>query len=161
MPVYEEILNITSSDGVDIVVVNPNKDDPSVIPAGLSSDIMRKSMETKNLLPLLGDLYVGTGTVDNVSNTVVTGCLHASRIANTVLCADGTSNVIGYHILTPEYFYSGDDSMVFDIVASGVATDEINRYDSDTPVPTADYALYASSDTSKGSIEYRLRKYGY
>lgn len=157
---YDDILNITDSNGVDIVVFNPNKDDPSVIPSGLNSDIMRKSMETKNLLPLLGDLYIGTGTVDNVSGTVITGCLHASRIANTVLCADGTTNVIGYHILTPDYFYSGDYSMVFNIVVSEVVTDNNNRYDT-SEVPTADYALYASTDTSKGGIHYRLSKYGY
>lgn len=152
MPGYDEILNITDSNGVDIVVFNPDKDDTSVIPSGLNSDIMRKSMETKNLLPLLGDLYIGTGTVDSVSGTAITGCLHASQIANTVLCVDGSTD-IGYRILTPDYFYTGDYSMVFDMVVSEVATT--------SDASTADHALYASTDTLKGSIHSRLSKYGY
>lgn len=81
-----------------------------IIP-NLRGDIMRSSMENKNILSRKGSLYVGTGT--SISKTVVTtdGSFETVQIPKTtnldpgsvhqVLCNLDTSGNLGYRFISP------------------------------------------------------------
>ncbi len=118
------------------------------IKSGLRADIMRKSMENKNLLNTKGSLYVGTGEKETISlgnnETVDIYKTKAFPLGspNTVLTTSRFGE-LSYEKIIPDML--DNTSGNYNIVAA-------NAIDADN----ATEAQYASSDRSKGTIDTRL-----
>ncbi len=143
MPNYVEIFNVTDSSNSDLVfdfpVVNT-----SVIPAGLSSDIMRMRIENKNLLSQKGSIYIGTGVYDE-SNSYLTDVLLPSQ--NSVIISKPSSTEgIQFLKVGPSSFES--TNALFNITVRHA-----------TVTTYAEYPNEATRD--KGTIEYRIAQAGY
>lgn len=118
------------------------------IKSGLRADIMRKSMENKNLLNTKGSLYVGTGEKETIS----LGNNETVDIYKTKAFPLGSPDTIltisrfgelSYEKIIPDML--ANTSGNYNIVAT-------NAIDADS----ATEAQYASSDKSKGTIDTRL-----
>lgn len=118
------------------------------IKSGLRADIMRKSMENKNLLNTKGSLYVGTGEKETISlNNNETVDIYKTKAfplgsPNTVLTTSRFGE-LSYEKIIPDML--DNTSGNYNIVAA-------NAIDADS----ATEAQYASSDRSKGTIDTRL-----
>lgn len=122
---------------------------------GLRADIMRHSMENKNLLNTKGSIYVGTGEQTTITtsqgsyNIPITTSLPCGA-NNTVLTANSSASTgLEYKKITIDMFdeYSVETD-VWPIRASSAST-----------AGQADIAVkgqYASDDRTKGTIEQRL-----
>lgn len=77
----------------------------NTIPSGFASDLMRMSMENKNLLKTKGSIYVGTGRT-NKDGIAITEALEPGE-PNTVLTVLDSEGTLGYSKVTPQMVESG------------------------------------------------------
>ena len=89
-------------------------DDNGAIQTGLRADIMRKSMENKNLLSSKGSIYVGTGDTNNVvvsGSTVSIPKTAALTVGNqNEVLSVGANNTLQYSKITPDMMSSSTDT---------------------------------------------------
>lgn len=123
----------------------------NTIPAGLASDLMRMSMENKNLLKTKGSIYVGTGQT-NKDNVAITEALEPGE-PNTVLTVLDSEGTLGYSKVTPQMVNSG----TYNIVCSNILS--INNVPYARNVKKVNYAIRpdAGSGVYTSSI-YSLHK---
>ena len=125
-------------------------DDNGAIQTGLRADIMRKSMENKNLLSSKGSIYVGTGNTNNIvvnESTVsvpITSSLTAGN-QNEVLSV-GASNTLQYSKITPAMMASNTD--VYDITCSTAIS--ANQAVSATTAGYSNWAVFSGNEDSSG-----------
>ena len=122
---------------------------------GLRADIMRHSMENKNLLNTKGSIYVGTGRQTTITtsqgdyNIPITTSLPCGA-NNTVLTADSSDPTgLKYKKITKDMLdETSVEADVWPIKASSAQTAD--------QAAAAVTGQYASSDKTKGTIEQRL-----
>ena len=123
----------------------------NTIPSGLASDLMRMSMENKNLLETKGSIYVGTGRT-NKDGVAITEALEPGE-PNTVLTVLDNEGTLGYSKVTPQMV----NSDTYNIVCSNILS--INNVPYARNVERVNYAIRpdAGYGTLTGSI-YSLCK---
>lgn len=131
-------------------------DNNNFIITGLRADVMRCSMETKNLLDTKGSIYVGTGRSKSIQvssgetvSVPITAKLEPNNIYTVLTSHESYDNGLGYSKVTPDMI--DPNSGVFHITAQN-AVNATNA----SEAGTATVGLYASSDQSKGTIEERI-----
>lgn len=140
------------------------KDSNNCIRNGLRADIMRKSIENKNLLSQKGSMYVGTGTVvstvigGDTFNIPITAELSTQEqgqiLADTVLvCQSSAPCGLQYQKITPdqvEHPYSSGNLVSYPI--------NTTRAQNAEEADTADYALYVTytNSTKTETVESKL-----
>lgn len=122
---------------------------------GLRADIMRHSMENKNLLNTKGSIYVGTGRKTTITtsqgdyNVPITTSLPCGA-NNTVLTADSSEPTgLKYKKITKDML--DETSVEADVWP--IKADSANTADQAAAAVTGQYA---SNDKTKGTIEQRL-----
>lgn len=132
------------------------KDQDGVIPNNLRADVMRKSMENKNLLTHKGSLYIGTGTTESYE---VDG--NQVNICQTSELTPGSP----YTVLKVKVIDSDTSLQYAKVDKFMVVSDEYNIKCSDAVNVdhggNATRATYASDDHSKGTIDSRLNALEY
>ena len=127
------------------------KDQNGRIVTGLRADIMRKSMENKNLLAHKGSIYVGTGDSERITvagETVdipITAELQPGA-ENTVLAVTDSSGTLGYVKINPN-LVDTTTSSIYEINASSAINGTYAQYTTEQQT---------SGDLSKGTIGERL-----
>ena len=127
------------------------KDQNGRIVTGLRADIMRKSMENKNLLAHKGSIYVGTGDSERITvagETVdipITAELQPGA-ENTVLAVTDSSGTLGYVKINPNLVDTATSS-IYEINASSAINGTYAQYTTEQQT---------SGDLSKGTIGERL-----
>lgn len=139
-----------------------SEENQGFIPQGLSSNLMRKSIETKLLLQKKGSLYVGTGRMDSDSLMITTSLDLPTTFSEGQKFAFTTENTadlgVEYKsIITPDFF-PNDDSLVYNITAAKAESSEESPYPEATH---AKYAIFAADSISVFNINSRLQKLGY
>ena len=126
---------------------NSYKDSDNRIPSGLASDIMRMSMENKNLLKNAGSMYVGTGTKTE-AGTAITKALEKGE-NGTILAVDGNGN-LGYTLAKPEMFTAG----IYNIITARCKTplDNVTPIDMALSARYAEYAKYYEKEATTTSF---------
>lgn len=121
--------------------------------SGLRADVMRSSIENKNLLKKKGSLYVGTGSTTTIQagsvsySIPITEELAVGENENhSVLVVKNANNGVGYSKIYPSMVE--ENSEEWNITCKNANHVE-NSY-------RARYVTYASSDHSKGTIDERL-----
>ena len=129
-------------DQEELILVGNNGE----IPAGLPGNIMRKSMENKNLLKKKGSMYVGTGNVDS-EGVVITTTLEKGPI-NTVLLVNN-ENELEYNKISPDFFDL--NAGTYPITCTTALTHE-NVFVSNTSAYSTGAIYYEDNDKQKISI---------
>jgi len=129
---------------------------------GLSSDLMRKSMETKHLLQKKGSLYIGTGRSDS-DGLMITASLDLPmtfKEGQKFIFATNSNVDLGVEYrstITPDFF-PNDDNLVYNVTVATVPSTSGAPYES---APKAKYAISAASARpSSFSINSRLKRLG-
>jgi len=91
-------------DQEELILVGNNGE----IPAGLPGNIMRKSMENKNLLEKKDSIYIGTGEKDK-DGVVITDVLERGNNGTVLGVVDGD---LVYSKITPQMFVSGTYNII-------------------------------------------------
>lgn len=132
------------------------KDQDGVIPNNLRADVMRKSIEKKNLLTHKGGLYIGTGIAESYE---VDG--DQVNICQTSELAPGSP----YTVLKVAAINSGTNLQYAKVDNFMIVPGEYNIQCSDAISVDhgndATRATYASNDHSKGTIDSRLNALEY
>lgn len=136
-----------------------NIDNDGFIANGLRADIMRKSIENKNLLSIKGSLYVGTG-ISDIINVPVTNSLNPSvSDVNKILIADSTQSLgLKYSKVTPDMMSSNQ----FDIKVSSASIAPTSETATNSTYATYAQGMNISLDTKISSLEkYLINKSNY
>ena len=140
-------------------------DEDGFIKAGLSSDIMRLSMESKGLLDKKGSIYIGTGESIQVNYGAETVSIAKTTALsceedNCVLIVKADSSTEGYDVcwgkITPAMIE--DTNTVFSVNAKSA-----EHADSVTSSVLATYVMYDDSQKDKASqitLDGRLGELG-
>ena len=145
-----------------------NIDNDGFVVNGLRADIMRKSIENKNLLSIKGSLYVGTGVSDTTTidgqtvNIPITDSLNPSvSDVNKILIADSTQSLgLKYSKVIPDMMSSNQGKFNIKVSSASIAP-------TSETATISTYATYAqgmttSLDTKIKSLEkYLINKNDY
>ena len=125
----------------------------NTIPSGLASDLMRMSMENKNLLKTKGSIYVGTGRT-NKDGVAITEALKPGE-PNTVLTVLDSEGTLGYSKVTPQMMNSGT---YYNIQCSKSisADNHVSRVEN---TDRASYALYMDGTHINENIYRRFKSF--
>lgn len=130
-----------------------NIDNDGFITNGLRADIMRKSIENKNLLSIKGSLYVGTG-ISDIINVPVTNSLNPSvSDVNKILIADSTQSLgLKYSKVTPDMMSSNQ----FDIKVSSAYIAPTSETATNSTYATYAQGMNVSLNDKISSLEKKL-----
>lgn len=137
-----------------------NIDNDGFIANGLRADIMRKSIENKNLLSIKGSLYVGTGVSDSTTidgqtiNIPTTNSLNPSVLdVNKILVADSTQSLgLKYSKIVPNMMSSNQ----FDIKVSSASAALTSETATNSTYATYAQGMNVSLDSKISSLEKNL-----
>lgn len=125
-------------------------DDNGAIQTGLRADIMRKSMENKNLLSSKGSIYVGTGDTNNVvvsGSTVSIPKTAALTVGNqNEVLSVGANNTLQYSKITPDMMSSSTDT--YNITCTTALS--ANQAISATTASYSEWATFSGNADSSG-----------
>lgn len=128
-------------------------DDNGAIQTGLRADVMRKSMENKNLLSSKGSIYVGTGDTNDVvvsGSTVSIPKTAALTVGNqNEVLSVGTNNTLQYSKIRPNMMQSS--AFTYDIICARALFAE--HAASATTATKSVYAIYSGNSDNTGADE--------